>query len=59
MEKTVADLGLLAQLTSAANDTDVPQRLRDLIPQPQSERPDLKAMDAPDDEAPDDTPPGL
>ncbi|MEV5483326.1 MULTISPECIES: hypothetical protein [Streptomyces] len=47
VEKTVADLGLLAQLTSAANDTDVPQRLRDFIPQPQGERPDLKAMDAP------------
>ncbi|MGW0938479.1 hypothetical protein [Streptomyces sp. NPDC002666] len=28
------DLGLLARLTSAANDTDVPERLRDLIPQP-------------------------
>ncbi|MFG2491083.1 hypothetical protein ACGFSD_08490 [Streptomyces caniferus] len=47
VEKTVADLGLLAQLTSAANDTDVPERLRDFIPQPRSERPDPKVMDAP------------
>ncbi|MFC9285914.1 hypothetical protein [Streptomyces sp. NPDC057052] len=43
VEKTVADLGLLAQLTSAANDTDVPERLRDLMLRPQGERsgPDL------------------
>ncbi|MBP0459932.1 hypothetical protein [Streptomyces montanisoli] len=43
VEKTVADLGLLAQLTSAANDTDVPERLRDLIPRPYGEQlgPDL------------------
>ena len=33
VERTVADLGLLAQLTSAANDTDVPERLRNFIPQ--------------------------
>lgn len=39
VEKTVADIGLLAQLTSAANDTDVPERLRDLIPRPHGERP--------------------
>ncbi|GAA3378577.1 hypothetical protein GCM10020367_58650 [Streptomyces sannanensis] len=39
VEKTVADLGLLAQLTSAANDTDVPERLRDLMPRPHDERP--------------------
>ncbi|MEU9271934.1 hypothetical protein AB0E04_41995 [Streptomyces sp. NPDC048251] len=32
IEKTVADLGLLAQLTSAANDTDIPERLQGLIP---------------------------
>jgi hypothetical protein len=32
IDKTVADLGLLAQLTSAANDTDIPERLQDLIP---------------------------
>lgn len=38
VEKTVADLGLLAQLTSAANNTDVPERLRDLIPQPRGEQ---------------------
>ncbi|MEU5247122.1 hypothetical protein AB0G81_23965 [Streptomyces asoensis] len=31
IERTVADLGLLAQLTSAANDTDIPDRLRGLI----------------------------
>ncbi|WP_371606629.1 hypothetical protein OG725_31745 [Streptomyces sp. NBC_01213] len=34
VERTVEDLGLLARLTSAANDTDIPERLRDLIPQP-------------------------
>ncbi|MGX1541176.1 hypothetical protein [Streptomyces adustus] len=32
IDKTVADLGLLAQLTSAANDTDIPERLQDLLP---------------------------
>ncbi|MFD7940141.1 hypothetical protein ACFV4T_37495 [Streptomyces sp. NPDC059755] len=32
VEKTVADLGLLAQLASAANDTDIPERLQSLIP---------------------------
>ncbi|MCX5402108.1 hypothetical protein [Streptomyces sp. NBC_00102] len=37
VEKTVADLGLLAQLTSAANDTAVPELLRDLFPQPREE----------------------
>ncbi|GAA2393948.1 hypothetical protein [Streptomyces viridochromogenes] len=30
--KTVADLPLLAQLTSAANDTDIPERLLELLP---------------------------
>ncbi|MFZ3555052.1 MULTISPECIES: hypothetical protein [unclassified Streptomyces] len=39
VEKTVGDLGLLAQLTSAANDTDVPERLRDFILQPHGEQP--------------------
>jgi hypothetical protein len=34
VEKTVADLGLLAQLTSAANNTDIPERLRELITPP-------------------------
>lgn len=38
VEKAVADLGLLARLTSAANDTDVPERLRDLLPQPREEQ---------------------
>ncbi|MGW5783821.1 hypothetical protein ACWEWK_07505 [Streptomyces sp. NPDC003757] len=33
VERTVNDLTLLAQLTSAANDTDIPERLRDLISQ--------------------------
>ncbi|MCF3142039.1 hypothetical protein IQ293_02075 [Streptomyces platensis] len=47
VEKAVADIGLLAQLTSAANDTDVPERLRDLLPQPRHERPDLHVVDAP------------
>ncbi|WP_405558519.1 hypothetical protein [Streptomyces sp. NBC_01171] len=39
VDKAVADLGLLAQLTSAANDTDVPVRLRDFIPRPHGEAP--------------------
>ncbi|MFE0045607.1 hypothetical protein [Streptomyces albireticuli] len=38
VERTVADLALLAQLTSAANDTDVPERLQNLLSQ-QSEGP--------------------
>lgn len=46
VEKTVADLGLLAQLTSAANDTAVPELLRDLIPQPR------EAHDVPGEHAP-------
>ncbi|MFC8100266.1 hypothetical protein [Streptomyces sp. NPDC057363] len=33
VERTVNDLALLAQLTSAANDTDIPERLQDLISQ--------------------------
>ncbi|MFJ5838399.1 hypothetical protein ACIQGO_16785 [Streptomyces shenzhenensis] len=37
VEKTVADLGLLAQLTSAANDTDIPERLRNMVPQQHEE----------------------
>ncbi|ANZ14783.1 hypothetical protein O1L44_02230 [Streptomyces noursei] len=31
VEKTVTDLALLAQLTSAANDTDIPERLQNLV----------------------------
>ncbi|MGP2436928.1 hypothetical protein [Streptomyces sp. JW3] len=31
VERTVNDLALLAQLTSAANDADIPERLQDLI----------------------------
>ncbi|MFJ9679495.1 hypothetical protein ACIRP2_15675 [Streptomyces sp. NPDC101194] len=38
VEKTVADLALLAQLTSAANDTDIPERIQDLLPQQPGER---------------------
>ncbi|MBT2385945.1 hypothetical protein J7E86_20655 [Streptomyces sp. ISL-11] len=33
VEKTVADLALLAQLTSAANDTDIPERLQNILSQ--------------------------
>ncbi|MFG3113531.1 hypothetical protein ACGF4C_03980 [Streptomyces sp. NPDC048197] len=33
VERTVADLALLAQLTSAANDTDIPERLQTLVSQ--------------------------
>ncbi|MCZ2525368.1 hypothetical protein [Streptomyces sp. HB2AG] len=32
VDKTVKDLGLLAQLTSAANNEDVPERLQHLVP---------------------------
>ncbi|GAA1906851.1 hypothetical protein GCM10009716_15910 [Streptomyces sodiiphilus] len=39
VERTVADLALLAQLTSAANDTDVPERLQSLLPQQNGEPP--------------------
>lgn len=38
VEKTVADLALLAQLTSAANDTDIPERLQNLVSQLPDER---------------------
>ncbi|MEU9406632.1 hypothetical protein AB0E08_13195 [Streptomyces sp. NPDC048281] len=38
VEKTVSDLALLAQLTSAANDTDIPERLQDLVSQQPGER---------------------
>ncbi|MEV6011255.1 hypothetical protein AB0M29_31100 [Streptomyces sp. NPDC051976] len=34
VEKAVTDLGLLAQLTSAANDSDIPERLQHLLAQP-------------------------
>lgn len=34
IERTVGDLGLLAQLSSAANNEDVPERLRHLVPHP-------------------------
>ncbi|MEU8579995.1 hypothetical protein [Streptomyces abikoensis] len=34
VDKTVADLGLLAQLSSAANNQDVPERFRHLVPRP-------------------------
>lgn len=37
VERTVADLPLLAQLTSAANDTDIPERLQNLLSEPSSE----------------------
>ncbi|AGP59263.1 hypothetical protein [Streptomyces rapamycinicus] len=37
VHKTVEDLGLLAQLTSAANDTDVPERLLHLLSPPNAE----------------------
>ncbi|QHC27151.1 hypothetical protein GR130_25645 [Streptomyces sp. GS7] len=45
VEKTVADLGLLAQLASAANDTDVPERLRGFLPGPHGEQPIPDIMD--------------
>ncbi|WP_246094262.1 hypothetical protein [Streptomyces griseofuscus] len=40
MEKTVADLGLLAQLTSAANDSDIPERLQELLSPSRTDGPD-------------------
>ncbi|MCQ8771139.1 hypothetical protein [Streptomyces telluris] len=33
VERTVADLALIAQLTSAANDSDIPERLQNLLSQ--------------------------
>jgi hypothetical protein len=38
VERTVADLSLLAQLTSAANDTDIPERLQNLLSQQSGEQ---------------------
>ncbi|MCE3034603.1 hypothetical protein [Streptomyces sp. CMSTAAHL-2] len=40
VEKTVADLGLLAQLTSAANDSDIPERLQELLSPSRPDGPD-------------------
>ncbi|MEU5493893.1 hypothetical protein [Streptomyces griseofuscus] len=40
VEKTVADLGLLAQLTSAANDSDIPERLQELLSPSRTDGPD-------------------
>ncbi|MYV97342.1 hypothetical protein [Streptomyces sp. SID3343] len=37
VERTVGDLGLLAQLSSAANNEDVPDRFRHLVPYPEPE----------------------
>ncbi|WP_431031997.1 hypothetical protein ACQYWQ_01340 [Streptomyces sp. P6-2-1] len=37
IDKTVADLDLLARLTSAANDTEIPERLRALLAPPPGE----------------------
>ncbi|MFJ9086205.1 hypothetical protein ACIRL3_27680 [Streptomyces sp. NPDC102384] len=39
LEQTVTDLPLLAQLTSAANDTDIPERLQNLMPPRMGEQP--------------------
>lgn len=47
IEKTVSDLGLLAQLTSAANNTDVPERLREFMPRPYIEQPGPQVVDEP------------
>ncbi|MFF2652940.1 hypothetical protein [Streptomyces sp. NPDC058045] len=41
VEQTVSDLPLLAQLTSAANDTDIPERLQNLMAQHLGEAADL------------------
>ncbi|MFD9007616.1 hypothetical protein [Streptomyces sp. NPDC059552] len=48
VERTVADLGLLAQLTSAANDTDVPERLRELVWQQPDEPADAGLLTEPE-----------
>lgn len=45
VEKTVADLALLAQLTSAANDTDIPERLQDLVSRQPDERIDPEFLE--------------
>ncbi|WP_275466150.1 hypothetical protein [Streptomyces noursei] len=47
VEKTVADLGLIAQLASAANDADVPDRLRSFVPQLSDEQADMEDLDGP------------
>lgn len=48
VEKTVADLGILARLASAANDTEVPERLRDLIPRQREEQDGQELLDGKD-----------
>jgi hypothetical protein len=60
IDKTVKDLGLLAQLTSAANDEDVSERLRHLLPEvPGSGPEEPPASEAPLPPDPDpDTGPG-
>ncbi|MGY9065940.1 hypothetical protein [Streptomyces sp. CAS3] len=40
VEKTVADLGLLAQLTSANNDSDIPEPLQELLSPSRPDDPD-------------------
>ncbi len=51
VEKTAADLGLLAQLTSAANDSDIPERLQELLSPSRPDEPDgpdeLDGLDGP------------
>ncbi|MGW7418404.1 hypothetical protein [Streptomyces sp. NPDC054863] len=56
IDRTVQDLGLLAQLTSAVNDTDIDDRLRHLVPRPPGDDPD--ASGTPDGIRPPDGPPG-
>ncbi|MFI0983195.1 hypothetical protein ACH4SP_40045 [Streptomyces sp. NPDC021093] len=55
IDRTVQDLGLLAQLTSAVNDTDIDERLRHLVAGPPDDDPD--APGTPDGIRPPDGPP--
>jgi hypothetical protein len=57
IDKTVKDLGLLAQLTSAANDKDIDPRLRHLVPGGPDPDPDEPPTPEPDGPGPD-SPPG-
>ncbi|MDB1086563.1 hypothetical protein PJ985_03150 [Streptomyces sp. ACA25] len=50
VEKAVGDIGLLAQLTSAANDADIPERLRHLVPGQDPAEPEQSPAPFPDDD---------
>ncbi|KNB49876.1 hypothetical protein [Streptomyces caatingaensis] len=48
IDKAVADLGLLAQLSSAANNQDIPDHLRHLVPRPPADPEEDRGLSAAD-----------